>query len=173
MRTELSEAEGWRDLAEQRHDVDMLDASLGVRIVFTPEADELVKMVGAKDGPITGQVVEVVHDDGDEQVEDEEGADDEERDKVRVGEVGAAPGRIAGVLAPIVADHGGILLARQHDFLPGFTCRRSEEDEQGLRERLEVVVSVDVCPLLHGDFAKHLSTNWIRIKVKPQKILIS
>jgi hypothetical protein len=57
--------------------------------------NKLVEMVGAQDGPVPGEVIEVVHDDGDEEVEDEEGADDEEGDEVGVGEVGAAARRIA------------------------------------------------------------------------------
>ena len=46
----------------------------------------------AQDRPVSGQVVEVVHDDGHEEVEDEEGTEDEEADEVNVGKVGAAPG---------------------------------------------------------------------------------
>jgi hypothetical protein len=48
----------------------MLDSSLGVGIIFTPESDELVKMVRPENGPISGQIVEVVHDDSNEQVDD-------------------------------------------------------------------------------------------------------
>ena len=81
--------------------------------------DKLVEMVGAQDGPIPGEVIEVVHDDGDEQVEDEEGADDEEGDEVGVGEVGAATRGVSGILAPHVAKHVRVLLAGQHDLLPG------------------------------------------------------
>ena len=55
-------------------------------------------MVGSEDGPVPGQVVKVVHDDGNKQVEDEEGADDEERDEVDVGKVSSAPGRVTCVL---------------------------------------------------------------------------
>ena len=47
-------------------------------------------MVGAEDGPVAGEVVEVVHDDGHEQVEDEEAAHDEEADEVDVGDIIAA-----------------------------------------------------------------------------------
>lgn len=47
----------------------MFDAAFGVRIVLAPEAHELVQMVRTQDGPVTRQVIEVVHDDGHEQIE--------------------------------------------------------------------------------------------------------
>ncbi len=76
----------------------MFDAPFGIWVVLGPEAHEFVQVVRTKDGPIPGEVVKVVHDDGNEQVEDEKGADDEEGDEVREGEVGAAAGRIVRVL---------------------------------------------------------------------------
>ena len=72
----------------------MLDPALGVRVVLAPEPDELVEMVGSENRPISGQVVEVVHDDGDEEIENEEGADDEEGDEVGIGEIRSATRRI-------------------------------------------------------------------------------
>ena len=47
-------------------------------------------MVGAEDGPVPGEVVEVIHDDGDKEVQNEEGAKHEEGDEVDVGKVGSA-----------------------------------------------------------------------------------
>ena len=41
-------------------------------------------MVGAQDGGVPGQVVEVVHDDGHEQVEHDEAAEEDEGDEVDV-----------------------------------------------------------------------------------------
>ena len=155
MRTELSESERRRDLPQQRYDVDVLDPALGVGVVLAPQPDELVEVVRAEDAPVPGQVVKVVQDDRDEEVEDEEGADDEEGDEVRVGKVGAAAG-LAGVLALLVALDARVLLAAQHDLLPGLARRRAEEDEEGLKERLEVVVPVDVRALLRRDLAKDL-----------------
>ena len=38
-------------------------------VIFCPDPDELVEMVSAQDGRVSRQVVEVVHDDGDEQVQ--------------------------------------------------------------------------------------------------------
>ena len=90
MGTQLSEPERWRDLPEQSHHVNVLDPPLGVRVVLRPERDELAQMVRAQDGPVPRQVVEVVHDDGHEEVEDEEGTEDEEGDEVNVGKVRAA-----------------------------------------------------------------------------------
>ena len=46
-----------------------------------------------------GEIVKVVHDDGDEEVEDEEGGHDEEGDEVRVGEGGAATVRVPRLVA--------------------------------------------------------------------------
>ncbi len=90
------------------------------------------------------------------QIENEEWADDKEGDEVGVGEVSSAAGRISSILAPHVAEHIRILLAGQHDLLPGLARGRSEEDQQSLRKRLEVVVPVDVRPLLRCDLAEHL-----------------
>ena len=78
MGAELSKAERRRDLPQQGHHVHVLDSPFGVRVVLRPETNKFVQMVRAEDGPVPGQVVEVVHDDGYEQVEDEEAADDEE-----------------------------------------------------------------------------------------------
>ena len=66
MGTKLSESERRRDLPQEGDHVDVLDPALGIGIVLAPEPDELVQMVRTQDRPISGQVVEVVHDDGDE-----------------------------------------------------------------------------------------------------------
>ena len=71
---------------------------LGVGVVLGPESDELPQVVEPEDGPVPGQVVEVVHDDGHEEVQHEEGADDEEADEVGVGKVGAAAPRVPGII---------------------------------------------------------------------------
>ena len=87
VRTQLAKPERRRDLPQQSHHVNVLDPTLGVRVVLGPERDELPQVVGAQDGPVPRQVVEVVHDDGHEEVEDKEGAEDEEADEVNVGKV--------------------------------------------------------------------------------------
>ena len=89
MGAQFTKAQWRRNLPEQSYNIHVLDASLGVRVIFRPQRDEFSKMVRTKNGPITGQIVKVVHDDGNEQVEDKEGAEDEEGDEVNVGKVGA------------------------------------------------------------------------------------
>ena len=72
-------------------------------------------MVSAQDGRISGQVVEVVHDDGHEQVEHEEGAEEDEGDEIGIGEHGAAglegvddlSGRLVVLERPRIADTSG------------------------------------------------------------------
>ncbi len=97
---------------------------LSTRIIFCPNPDELVQMVSAQDRRISCQVVEVVHDDGDEQVEHEKGAEENEGDEVGVGEhrtaglerVDDLPGRLIVLERSWVADAAG--LAGQHDTRP-------------------------------------------------------
>ena len=48
----------------------MLDATFGIWVILRPQCDELIEVVRPEDGPITGQVVKVVHDDSHEQVDD-------------------------------------------------------------------------------------------------------
>lgn len=47
-------------------------------------------MVGAKDGRVPRQVIEIVHNDGDEQIQHQERAEEDERDEIGVGYVRAA-----------------------------------------------------------------------------------
>lgn len=44
--------------------------SLGLRVVLSPDPFELVQVMGPKDGPVAGEVVKVVHDDGHKEVND-------------------------------------------------------------------------------------------------------
>ena len=62
--------------------------SAGVEV--RPCGDELAQVVGAEDGGVAGEVVEVVHDDGHEEVEHDETAEEDEAHKVDVGHVRAA-----------------------------------------------------------------------------------
>ena len=55
--------------SSQKHSYNKNKFLLCTRIVFSPDSDELVEMVRAQDGRVSGQVVEVVHDDGHEQVQ--------------------------------------------------------------------------------------------------------
>ena len=121
-------------------------------------------MVRSQDGPIPGEVVKVVHDDSNEQVENEERTDHKEGNKVGIGKVGTAACRVACILWPHVTEHVRILLAGQHDFLPGFTGGWAEQNKEGLRKGLEVVVPMDVGALLWSDFTKHLLKFWKKLK---------
>ena len=47
--------------------------------------------MSSQDRGVSGEVVEVVHDDSHEQVENEEATDDEETDEVEISKVVAAP----------------------------------------------------------------------------------
>ena len=76
----------------------MLDEPFGIGIILAPEMNKLREMVRPKNGPIPGEVVKVVHDDGNEEVEDEEGANDEEADEVGIGNIGAAPSLFSRVV---------------------------------------------------------------------------
>ena len=106
---------------------------LCARVVLGPDADELIKVVGAEDGGVPRQVVKVVHDDGDEEVEHDEGAEEDEGDEVEVGE-----GRAAGLLRVQHLPRRGVVpvrprvallaaRARQHDVGPRLACRASEQ----------------------------------------------
>lgn len=44
--------------------------SLGLGVVLSPDPFELVQVMGPKDGPVTCEVVKVVHDDGHKEVND-------------------------------------------------------------------------------------------------------
>ena len=55
-------------------------------------------MVEPQDGPVACEIVKVVHDDGHKEVEDKEGADDEEADEVGVGKVRPAAPGVPGII---------------------------------------------------------------------------
>ena len=59
-------------------------------IILRPYGNELPQVMRPQNGRVPGQVVEVVHDDGYEQVEHDEGAQEDEGHEVDVGQVGAA-----------------------------------------------------------------------------------
>jgi len=94
----------------------VVDLAGGVRIVFGPDPHELVEMMRAQDRRVSREVIEVVHDDGDEEIQHEERAKEDERYKIGVGDVGAATLRLL-LLGLRVA--GTALYAGQHDIRPG------------------------------------------------------
>ena len=112
----------------------MLNRSHTDRIIVGPHACKLFQMMRAQDGPILREVVEILHDDGDEKVEDQEGTDHVEGEEVNVREVTTTP-----LLRVIVTSHWGGGKAWQHYVLPVLPCCDSEKKEKGHRERLEVV----------------------------------
>ena len=57
----------------------------------------LVEVMRTKYGPVPGKIVKVVHYDGDKEVENEEWADDEETDEVKVSEIASTAIRVLGV----------------------------------------------------------------------------
>ena len=84
-------------------------------------------MVGAEDGAVAREVVEAVHDDGDDNVQHDERAEENEADKVEVGHVGSAllvgvhhvAGRLVVLVGLEVADAARD--AGHHDVGPCFS----------------------------------------------------
>lgn len=48
----------------------MFNAPLGIGIILGPEANKLVQVMRPENRPISRQVVEVVHDNGDKEIDD-------------------------------------------------------------------------------------------------------
>lgn len=65
----------------------VVDLAGGVRIVLGPDPHELVEMMRAQDRRVPREVIEIVHDDGDEEIQHEERAEENERHEVGVGHV--------------------------------------------------------------------------------------
>ena len=80
----------------------MLDEPFGVGIVLAPKMNKLGKMMGTKDGPVPCKVVKVVHDDSNKEVENEEGANNEEADEVGVGNVRATSSLLSYIIRSLV-----------------------------------------------------------------------
>ena len=90
VRALAAEAEGRVHVLQHVVHLGVVDPPRGARVVLRPDPHELVQVVSPEDGGVPGQVVEVVHDDGHEQVEHQEAAEEDEGDEEGVGEVGAA-----------------------------------------------------------------------------------
>ena len=89
MRTQFSKPEWRRYFAEQGNNINMLYLSFRVRIIFRPKNHKFAQVMWSKDRPVSGEVIKVVHDDSNKQVENQEGTNDEESDKVNVGKIRA------------------------------------------------------------------------------------
>ena len=98
MRTKLSKAERRRNLPEQCYHIYMLYLPLCIWIILRPEGDKLSEVMGTKDGPISGQVIKVIHDDRNKEVEDKEGTNDKETDEVDVSKVSSTASFRKGVI---------------------------------------------------------------------------
>ena len=92
-------------------------------------------MVGAQDGGVPGQVVEVVHDDGHEQVEHDEAAEEDEGDEVYIGYI-RATGLVRvyqeASLVPLVSSlvAGPPRESVQHDVRPGLSGGTPVQESQ-------------------------------------------
>lgn len=97
-----------------------MDLAGGIRIVLGPNSHELIEMMRAQNRRVPRQVIEIVHNDGDKEIQHEERAKEDERHEVDVGDVGAAclilRLRFLGLRIARTA-----LYAGQHDVRPGLT----------------------------------------------------
>lgn len=98
----------------------VMDLAGRVRIVFRPDANELVQVVSTQDRRVSRKVIEIVHDDGDEEVQHEERTEENEGDEVSVRDVRATASwfLFAGLHVA-----GTTLDAGQHDVRPSFAGR--------------------------------------------------
>ena len=62
----------------------MFDKTFSIWVIFRPKVDKLGQMMRSQNGPITSEIVKVIHDDGNEQVEDQEGTNNKETDEERI-----------------------------------------------------------------------------------------
>ena len=69
MWTELSEAQRWWYFAQKGDHVQMFDSASGIGIVLTPQPHKLIQMVRTKNGPISRQIIKVIHDDSHKEVD--------------------------------------------------------------------------------------------------------
>ena len=58
----------------------------------------LIQVMGPEDGPITSEVVKVVHDDGHKQVEDQEGGHNKEGCEVDIGNIATTTSRFVSFI---------------------------------------------------------------------------
>ena len=72
----------------------MADATGGARIVPTPRRHEVFEMVTAENGFVSRQILKIVHDDGDEKIEEKTHGQQDEDGEVGVGEIVATCDRL-------------------------------------------------------------------------------
>ena len=107
-----------------------MDKTLTTRVVLAPGGDELGEVVRAKDGGVSGQVVEAVRDHSHHDVQHDEGAEEDEGDKVEIGDrVATALLGVSHVELPVLGVVPLVSVgvarssshSRHHDVWPGFT----------------------------------------------------
>ena len=69
MWAQFAKAQRRRYLSEQSDHVQVFDPAFGVRVVLAPQAHELVQMMRSQNRPIARQIIEIVHNDGHEQID--------------------------------------------------------------------------------------------------------
>ena len=67
----------------------MFDKTFSIWVIFRPKVDKLRQMMRSQNGPITSEIVKVIHDDSHKKVENQKTADDEETDEVEIGKITA------------------------------------------------------------------------------------
>ena len=122
----------------------MPDESPRIRIEIRPHPDKVIEVLRAHNGPVTGEVVEIVHNYGHQDVEYHKGTHKVEGGEVHVGKVGSTETarRLVGLR---VAQHMDPVGAGHHNVLPRFAGRATEKEQDGVSETLKIIVA--------GDFA--------------------
>lgn len=131
-------------------------------IVFAPNCDELRQVMRAQNGRVAGQIVEAVHNDGHHNVEHNETAQEDEGNKVKVGDVRAAfLVRVHWQACRFVELDGAFVAepardAGHHDVGPGLAGRAPEQHHESLEDGPKVVVALDCSVGIQVDVAKQL-----------------
>lgn len=131
-------------------------------IVFAPNGDELRQVMRAQNGRVARQIVEAVHNDGDHNVEHNEAAQEDEGNKIEIGDVGAAclvrihwqTCRLIELDGTLVAKPAGD--TSHHDVRPGFSGRASKQHHESLKDGPKVVVALDGSVGIQVDVAEQL-----------------
>ena len=110
-----------------------------------------------QDGAVAREIIEIVHDDGDEEVQHQKHAKEDEGDEIDVGQRRAA-GDFARVLR-----YDGMALgadASHHNVLPRLARTAAEEQQETEQEIAEVVVPVDGRTGVEGEVAENLHPHY-------------
>lgn len=115
IRAFIAEAQGRIHVLEHVVHLAVMDLTGRVWIVFGPYPDEFVQMMSTENGRVPREVVEIVHDDGNEQIQHQERTEEYEGNEISVGDVGTAT---AWFLFSRFFVARSSLDARQHDVGP-------------------------------------------------------